>query len=244
MNEETPQDESQTQPPVEETAPAVEETAPVEAPEANETDVTDETPGGDNATVEGADIQASAPETQEDEEEETFVAPTQPQPVDIQSYIDANGNLDVAAFNAAQAAQTQAAIQAAVQQAANERKYERTWDRAYEAYPELKKNKELRNMVQAIHANSPVTGKYLSPKQAAEKFFGFAGAAKQQGIKAATQTRTTQAAASLGVTGVAAAPTTNKIAQLRDQMANGSTIKERNDATRATLEELVRSGAI
>ena len=219
MNEETPQTESQTQPPVEEAVTAPVEEAPVEATEANETDVTDETPAEDNATVEGSDIQASASETQEeDEEDTTFVAPTVPAAVDIQQFIDANGNLDVAAFNAAQAAQIQAAVSAAVQQSANERKYERTWDKAFEAYPELRKNKELRNMVQAIHANSPATGKYLSPKQAAEKFLGFAGAAKQQGIKAATQTRTVQAAAGLGVTGAAATPQTSgtRITQLKE----------------------------
>jgi len=136
------------------------------------------------------------------------------------------------------------AVQAAVQQSANERKYEKTWDKAYEAYPELRKNKDLRNMVQAIHANSPTTGKYLSPKQAAEKFFGFAGAAKQQGIKAAQTTRTVQAAAGLGVAGTQVTPTGNKEAQLRDQMHNAPTLKGRQDANKALLEALITSGRV
>lgn len=236
----TVSDESQTQPPVEETTEVVEPTE-----EANATDATDEPTedAGDNASVEGEDVQAIAPET-DPEPEETFFDVQPPAPVDINNFIDENGNLDAAAFNAAQQAQITQAVQAAVQQSANERKYEKTWDTAYSAFPELRKNRELRDMVQAIHANSPATGKYLSPKQAAEKFFGFAGAAKQQGIKAATTTRTVQAAAGLGVTGAAAGPATNKVKQLREQMHSAPTLKGRTDANKALLEELIKSGAV
>lgn len=241
MQEDTPvSDESQTQPPVEET---VQEE--VEASEANETDeITEE--AGDNAVIEGEDVQASAPETPEedDEEDNTFAPVAAPQPVDINAFIDENGNFDGIAFNAAQQAQIAQAVQAAVQQSANERKYEKTWDKAYESFPELRKNKELRNMVQAIHANSPATGKYLSPKQAAEKFFGFAGAAKQQGIKAAQTTRTVQAAAGLGITGAAATPSGSKEAQLRDQMHNAPTLEGRQAANKALLEALISSGKV
>jgi hypothetical protein len=197
-------------------------------------------------TPEAAPEQPEATEDADDDFRPDNLKGTPPTAVDIQQYIDEQGNLDLAGFQAAQAAQTQSIVQAAVEQARQERAYEKTWDKAYDAYPELRKDKELRNMVQAIHANSPQTGKYLSPKQAAEKLFGLRGQAKAEGIKAAQETRTVQAAASLGQSTAAATTpaASSKVTELRSQRDSATTAKGREEANAALLKELIQTGAI
>lgn len=247
-NETVATPESQTQPPVEQ--PTTDQVAETQPEATNVTDAPDETAATAEASTEGT--QASAPETTpapEEDLEDDFKPDFQnkvPEPVDPKGFIDEAGNFDLAGYTAANAQQTQATIQAAVDQARQERAYEKTWDKAYEAFPELRKDKNLRDMVQAIHANSPQTGKYISPKQAAEKLFGLRGQAKQEGIRAAQETRTVQAAANLGQATTAATTSTasSKVTELRNARNAAPTLKAREDANAALLAELVKSGAI
>lgn len=82
------------------------------------------------------------------------------------------------------------------------------WDKAYEKFPELKTNKELRDLVQNSRigqisneinrAKTPEEAqkiKLTSPSQAAEKFFKYMGNAKAEGMKQATENTVIQASA-------------------------------------------------
>jgi hypothetical protein len=202
----------------------------------------------ESAAAEPGDAPIETP-VEADDPDDTFRpndASKLPEPVDIQAFIDGEGNLDLKGFQAAQAAQTQAIVDAAVGSSRQERAYEKTWDKAYAAYPELRTNKELRDMVQAIHANSPQTGKYLSPTKAADKLFGLRGQAKKEGMQAAREVRSVQAAAALGSpNGASSAPVaSSKITELRAARENAPTAKAKEDANKALIAELVRTGAI
>ena len=66
----------------------------------------------------------------------------------------------------------------------------RAWEKAYEKYPDLKTNKELRDMVQQTRigqftdamnrTKNPAEVKFSTPMQVAEKFFKHIGTAKQE----------------------------------------------------------------
>lgn len=123
--------------------------------------------------------------------------------------------------------------------------YQREWAKAEDKYQELKTNKQLKDMVFAIHSNSAQPGfKYLSPMKAAEQLFGIRGEAKSEGIRAAQESRTVQAAASLGNPNPPApAQSGDRLKQLKDGMKTGTKV-QRQQATQAYLKELMESGKL
>jgi hypothetical protein len=126
------------------------------------------------------EVTPEAPESepQEVEAEEAPDAFT-PQPIqntappapDIRSFVDPEGNLDLNSYQAAQQTYTQevfnASVAAAAQTAQQLTKYQQDWQTAESKYPELKNNRQYRDMVQAIHANSanPASSTCRLPKQ-------------------------------------------------------------------------------
>lgn len=222
----------------------VEEVASQEAPEAVESD--------------------PQPEAEaEDEEPEWVPQPLQRPQVDtsnlqrpqISQFVDASGNVDLMRYEQAVAAyeqQKDAAYQNALSQAVSTAtqsadlrlRYEKEWSKAETKYPELAKNRQMRDMVQAIHANSAVTGKYLSPVKAADQLFSLRGEAKAEGIKAARETRTVQAAAGLANPNPPAPASGNKASQLKEQMRSGKTVAERKAASQGYLKAMIDAGLI
>jgi hypothetical protein len=182
----------------------------------------------------------------------------QPQPLDvpqaqlpdIRNYVDAEGNLDLNVYNAALSNAINGVVTTAVTASTSavtmQSRYEKEWNKAENKYPELSKNKQLKDMVQAIHANSAQPGfKYLSPEKAADQLFAIRGEAKSEGMKAAQVTRTVQSAAALGSPNPAAPVAEgNKIAQLKEQMKYGATKTDRSNATTSLLKELISKGQI
>lgn len=106
------------------------------------------------------------------------------------------------AFARSQQAQQEAQIEA------------KGWEKAYEKFPELKSNKELRDLVQNSRigqisneinrAKTPEEAQKIrltSPSQAAEKFFKYMGNAKAEGMKQATENTVIQASAHVETAG-------------------------------------------
>lgn len=195
-----------------------------------------------------------APAPQEPAEEE-FVpkAVERPDttPPDIRKFVDAEGNLDLVSYQTAQAEWTQkvmdATINASREQATMANRYEKEWNKAEDAYPQLKKDKELKDMVMAIHANSANPGyKYLSPLRAAEKLFGVQAAAKAEGAAGARETRTVQQAAALASPNPSAKTESGdtKLKQLKETMKSGKSARERREASAAYISELVKTGRL
>lgn len=241
----------------------VDEQSPALQDETEVTTTEDDTQHETDAPVAEADPAEATPEAPVSEptteaevvEEEPEWTPTQieapnVQAPNMQQFVDAEGNLDVANYQAAQAKWASDLVAAAVSQSTQAVKlqsdYEKEWYKAEDRYPELKKNRQLKDMVQAIHANSAQPGfKYLSPLKAAEQLFALRGEAKADGMKAAQQSRTVQAAASLGNPNPPApAQSTDRAKQLKDQMRTGGTRAERQSATHAYIGELLKSGRI
>lgn len=213
----------------------------------------DESAGEDTATQEleqPAQPEQAVEEPQEEDDDFDLEAINQTPkvaPVDISNFINPETQeLDAVAYNQAIQEQMSASVQAAVQQATTmssmQTKYEKQWDKAYEKYPELKGNREYKDMVQAIHANSALPGsKYLSPAKAAEKLFGIRSEAKAEGMKTAQTTRRVQAAANLGNPTPPVEAVNNKSDSLKGKMLTGSAV-ERKQATTDYIAELMRTG--
>lgn len=105
--------------------------------------------------------------------------------------------------------QMQSAVEAAKQAARNEyleqRAEEKQWEKAYTKYPELKNNKELRDLVHRARlgevtdllsrSQDPSSVKLPTPGQVADRFFNHIGTAKAEGMKQATQNTVIQASA-------------------------------------------------
>lgn len=171
-------------------------------------------------------------------------------PPNAQDFVDAAGNFDIAGYQQKQSEWSQqvqaAAISAAAQTAANLTKYQQDWQKAEDKYPELKNNRQLRDMVQAIHANSAQPGfKYLSPQKAADQLFGIRNQAKVEGIQAAKETRTVQQAATLAQPNPPApAQRGDKVSQLKEQMRSGKTAELRKAAGTEIIKNLLESGQL
>ncbi len=71
------------------------------------------------------------------------------------------------------------------------------WTRAETVLPEMKENKELRDMVQDIRAAAIIRGGNLSPAKAAERVQKMLGGAKERGARAMTETVKVQKSARL-----------------------------------------------
>lgn len=244
------------------------EETPVE-PEVVETEETQEVaepttedePNEPNVETEEAEVESPtepvaqpAPKPAEEEPEEFLPkALERPDttPPDIRQFVDAEGNLDLVSYQTAQAQWMQKAMDAAIN-LSQERvqqlsRYEKEWNKAEDAFPQLKTDKELKDMVMAIHANSANPGyKYMSPLKAAEKLFGVQQAAKAAGAAGARETRTVQQAAALANPNPPARTEggDSKLTQLKDKMRTGKTARERKEASAAYLSELVKAGRL
>lgn len=222
--------------------------AEVDAPEQSQE--VSEAPESDAQQADST-TQESSQEGGEEEEEEQFVpqAPQIPQikPVDINDFIT-DGNFDADGYNKALQAQMSAQMQAVVAETTGrnqlERQYEKEWDKAYDKFPQLKGNtpeaKQMRGMVQAIHAQSANPGqKYLSPARAASQFFDFASGQRKVGRSAATESRTVQASANLGRTTPPAQAVSSKNDDLKGKLKHGKTAQDRKDAAHELLKQIV-----
>lgn len=126
-----------------------------------------------------------------------------------QDFADEYGNVDVAKFTQAMQARdaalaqqvAQAVSQQVLQQSSQQtsqqllamRQEERAWQKAETKYPELKNNKELRDLVHNTRINYLDKGSRMSPSQAADKLFKFIQGAEQRGQAQATETVRVQA---------------------------------------------------
>lgn len=258
------QEAVETEPQAQELQDQSEETQVETNDEQDEQDVAEVS----ESEAQGEEPQAEVAETavvEEDEEEESsfnpqaFQQPQAPQlpPIDINQFVDTEGRIDMVAYNQAiqnqfqqqLAAVQQQTIQQATQYTTALSQYEKDWHKAEDRFPQLKgkQGKDLKDMVQAIHAQSAANpnGKYLSPLKAAEKFFGATSQAKAEGIKTAQETRTVQQAATLANPNPPAEPQDRaNVNNLKETMRRGTTRADRQQATNAYLTQLIEKGML
>lgn len=144
---------------------------------------------------------APAQETQEEAEYPNYQAPPL-QPLDFSRLpVDENNLIDPSALAGAINNQMYGAVEsarnAARQEYMEQRSEERSWEKAYEKYPDLKTNKDLRDLVNQARigeatdilsrSNDPKAVKLPTPAQIADKFFKQIGTAKTEGMKQATE---------------------------------------------------------
>lgn len=219
---------------VDEAAPEVE--VAEDQPETDEPE-----PAEDNAAIEGDEV---------DEDVNLFAKPL-PQArvpeVDINAFMDADGNLDVMRYNQAvnqRMEQIAWANNSMLETKMNlQSSYKEQWGKATEYWPDLKANPKLRAMVNAIHQESIESDKYVSPLAAAREVRAMFGQQKQQGIQAAKVSRTTQSAAHLERS-AAPANAVNREGQLKERIGNARTVKEHSEALNGYLSELIKNGRI
>lgn len=195
----TPQEPTQATEPV---TPVTEETTPV-VPQDTPTEEVQPSQTPSESAPETTPEPATVTET-EPEEEIDYPAYQGPeyQPIDFsQLQADENGLIDPSALagtiNQSIAAAEERATARASQVYQEQRAEERSWDKAYEKYPDLKTNKELRDLVHNSRIGE-VTNllsktqdvksvKLPTPSQIADKLFKHMGTAKSEGMKQATE---------------------------------------------------------
>lgn len=221
------------------------EVTQVDAPAETNEEVT--TPA--QAEVTGSELSETVETLQnEEEEEDPYDVMSQDVPqVDFptldlsQLPQDENGGIDANALVDNINKSLQAAVQAAEARAEakfNEQRTEqKLWDKAFDKYPELKKDKSLRDTVQALRFGQALqTGKILSPAQAAEKLVRREINAKVEGIKAATETVKVQASAHVETSNI---PTDQKATKTQELFGKiGSRNPHEADAAQ---RELIKS---
>lgn len=211
-----------------------------------------------------ADPQAEAPQAVESdvaveetpvetpvEEEETFEIPTQQQVRPLtQADLQVNpetGDVNVDALLQTFNERINEAVQVSTSQSVTEvelkNKYEKSWAEAEAEFPELKKDKEKRDMVYAIHADTVASNKkYLSPKAAAAKLFGIANKAKAEGIEAAQESSKVQDSARLE-TSSQPAPTNTTNSDLEARLQSSDRVVS-EAARQEKLSQLLKEGKI
>lgn len=236
-----------TQPAQEPVEPQAPTEAPVETPEVAEAPepVQDAVP--QEEAPQPIVAEAEAPEEVEDFD---YRAPQVPQfqapPVDInQLPVDAEGNIDPNAFAQAiyQQAQ-QAAVAQARQEVAEQLKEQKLWEQAEKAYPELKEDKSMREIVKNARLGemaSSLGEKNPTPKQIADKLFGRVNTARQQGVTQAQENVRVQESATLETASNVAK--TDNAESIRQAMSSPDP-GVRENANRAYLKHLIDSGEI
>jgi len=199
--------QTQDTPVVEDTTPAV-QPATTDTPEPTQTTeqavVTEETP-----------VETAQP-VQENvqEEEDDFDYPQQQipqfQPIDFNNLPVGEDNLIdpnalAGSINQSIVAAEERATLRAQQAYQEQRAEEKNWDKAYEKYPELKSNKELRDLVHRARlgevtdmlsrTQDPSSVKLPTPGQIADKFFKYANTQKAEGMKQAIENTKVQSSA-------------------------------------------------
>lgn len=197
-------------------APAVQD-APADAPQEP---VQDEQTAAQTPAVETeqetAPVETPAETPAEEEEEIPYQqGPGVPRldfnnlPANDEGLIDPNALAQQ--INQASAQTFEAARIAARNEYQEQRAEEKSWDKAYEKYPDLKENKELRDLVHRARlgevadllsrSQDPQSVKLPTPSQVASKFFKNLTAAKADGMKQATENTVIQASAHVETAG-------------------------------------------
>lgn len=162
------------------------------------------------------------PETTVDETDEFEYAQynvPQAQPIDFSNLPVGEDNLIdpnalAGSINQAVAAAEERAAARAAQAYQEQRAEERSWEKAYEKFPELKSNKELRDLVHNARLGEVSTAlsrartqqeaqsvKLPTPGQMADRLFKHLGTAKAEGMKQATENTVIQQSARLETAG-------------------------------------------
>lgn len=162
---------------------------------------------------------------------------------------DAEGNIDPNAFAAAINQQITQATEVARQQARVEAqeqiKEQKLWEQAENAYPELKQDKELRDMVKNARWGEWVATngqRNPSPKTIADKLFNKIGQAKKLGVEQAQNNVRIQETAALETASNTAGTTPAQ--DLQTRVATASTREQKESATSELLKTLIDSGDI
>ena len=162
---------------------------------------------------------------------------------------DVEGNIDPNAFAAAINQQitqaTEQARQAARAEAQEQIKEQKLWEQAENAYPELKQDKELRDMVKNARWGEWVATngqKNPSPKQIADKLFNKIGQAKKMGVEQAQNNVRIQETAALETASNTASASPQ--ADLRTRVASANTREQKDSATNELLKTLIDAGDI
>lgn len=152
--------------------------------------------------------------------------PENPEYVDPQAY--------------AQALQQQAR-EAARQEFMEQRREEKLWEKAQEAYPELKTNKELRDLVHNSRMGEFVVGKNPSPKQVADRLFKYLNVAKADGAKQAQSNVVVQESARLETSSTRSNENSVDRSSLLGKVSSYNS-QERDSAVDMLLKDMFDSG--
>lgn len=261
QEEQVPQVQAQPEAPIQEQtnqpvqAPEVEVEAPVaQAPEA---EAPTQAPAQAEPTQEYAQepVQAPVQEQTYDDGVELDTLPNYGQAPELQPFDwsnlpqDVEGNIDPNAFAAAINQQITQATEVARQQARMEAqeqiKEQKLWEQAETSYPELKQDKELRDMVKNARWGEWVATngqKNPSPKAIADKIFNKIGQAKKMGVEQAQNNVRIQESAVLETASNTATATPQ--AELRTRVASANSREQKDTATTELLKTLIDSGDI
>lgn len=261
QEEQAPQVQAQPEAPIQEQtnqsvqAPEVEVEAPVaQAPEA---EAPTQAPAQTEPTQEYAQepVQAPVQEQAQDDGVELDTLPNYGQAPELQPFDwsnlpqDVEGNIDPNAFAAAINQQITQATEVARQQARMEAqeqiKEQKLWEQAETSYPELKQDKELRDMVKNARWGEWVATngqKNPSPKAIADKIFNKIGQAKKMGVEQAQNNVRIQESAVLETASNTATATPQ--AELRTRVASANSREQKDTATTELLKTLIDSGDI
>jgi hypothetical protein len=261
QEEQVPQVQAQPEAPIQQQtnqsvqAPEVEVEAPVaQAPEA---EAPTQAPAQAEPTQEYAQepVQAPVQEQAQDDGVELDTLPNYGQAPELQPFDwsnlpqDVEGNIDPNAFAAAINQQITQATEVARQQARMEAqeqiKEQRLWEQAETSYPELKQDKELRDMVKNARWGEWVATngqKNPSPKAIADKIFNKIGQAKKMGVEQAQNNVRIQESAVLETASNTATATPQ--AELRTRVASANSREQKDTATTELLKTLIDSGDI
>lgn len=237
-----------TNTPVQEPQVPIDAPAPVE-PGVETPPVTEE-PASQVQTVEAPATttqEAPVPPVEEEEEYQTYQPIPQVAPIDFsQLPVDENNLIDPNALagmiNQRIAQSEQNAVANAQRIYAEQEQEKNLWTKAYEKYPDLKTNKELRDMVHQSRlgkvtellssTNDPAQIKFPTPSQMADSLFKHISAQKAEGFKQATQNTEIQQSVVLEKSGKAGV-SGDDTAQLQANLNNPN--KEVRDKARNSL---------
>lgn len=192
------------------TTPDVQEEV-VEQPDTT-TEQPDVQPVEAQEQITSPEAEVSQVEIEEDEDEFSYPNYQIPesQPLDFNNLAVGDDNLIdpnalAGAINQQMATIEERATLKAQQAYQEQRAEEKSWDKAYEKYPELKTNKDLRDLVHRARigevadllskTQDPNSVKLPTPGQVAEKFFKYSNAQKTEGFKQATENVKVQSSA-------------------------------------------------
>lgn len=208
----------------------------------------------DEQPVETTEAPAEVVESTEVEEDEypSYQMPELPQ-LDfnnIQTGDDGliDPNVLATAINQQMASIEQRATAKAQQVYQEQRNEERSWEKAYEKHPELKSNKELRDLVHRARlgevadllskSQDPRSVKLPTPGQVADKFFKNITSAKQEGMKQATENVKVQSSAYVETSATKTDDGSDAIAKARQNINNPNkevARQARNDLLKSML---------